>query len=74
MLQAIQYFPIVSSGGANGFRPTSEARLLLDVGADLLSAVTASINWLLEGCCHPEIVPVVFRGRLTGLDKTSGGI
>lgn len=74
--RAVRSFPAGSSGGPDGFKPQH----LLDLvsnregGTDLLSALTAFINMLLQGHCHPDIVPIFFGGRLIALNKASGDI
>src|SRR5664279_329638 len=76
VLAAIRSFPAGSSGGPDGFR----SKHLLDLvsckesGSELLSALTGFINLLLSGTCHPDIIPILFGGRLIALDKHSGDI
>ena len=76
VLAAIRLFSAGSSGGPDGFRP----KHLLDLvsckesGSELLSALTGFINLLLSGTCHPDIIPILFGGRLIALDKHSGDI
>ena len=74
--KAILSFSAGSSGGPDGLRP----RHLIDLincktsGQDLLSAITAFTNMLLDGKCHPAVRPILFGGKLTVLAKNSGGI
>ena len=32
------------------------------------------INYLLEGKCHPQFIPILFGGKLIALNKKTGGI
>ena len=76
ILLALRSFPAGSSGGPDGLRP----KHLLDLcnckatGQSLLSAISSLINLLLEGKCHPDVIPILFGGKLTALVKKSGGI
>jgi Reverse transcriptase (RNA-dependent DNA polymerase) len=76
VLKAIRSFPAGSAGGPDGIRP----KHLLDLvncktaGQQLLSAITAFINMLLEGKCHPQVTPFLFGGKLIALTKKCGGI
>jgi hypothetical protein len=65
-----------SSGGPDGFRPQHLIDLIsnCESGAELLSALTAYVSILLQGHCHPHVVPVLFGGHLIALNKPSGGI
>lgn len=74
--RAIQTFPPGSSGGLDGLRPQHLKDLINCVasGAQLLSALTEFVNLLLSGVCHPQVVPILFGGRLIALNKKSGGI
>ena len=76
VLKAIRSFPAGSSGGPDGLRPKHIIDLVCckTVGHELLSALTCFINMLLDGRCHPDIMPVLFRGTLTALQKKAGGI
>ena len=74
--KAILSFPAGSSGGLDGLRP----KHLIDLincktsGQNLLSAITAFTNMLLDGKCHPAVRPILFGGNFTALAKKSGGI
>jgi len=76
VLKAIRSFPAGSSGGPDGIRPQH----LLDLvnctvsGSNVVAAITAFVNTLLDGNCHPEVRPVLFGGNLIALDKKCGGI
>ena len=74
--KALRSFPAGSSGGVDGLRPQHFVDLVANVesGASLLTALTAFVNIILAGKCHPDIVPVFFGGRLLALDKKCGGI
>ena len=76
VLQAIRSFPAGSSGGPDGIRPQHILDLVScqESGSGLLTAITAFINSLLDGKCNPEVLPVLFGGRLIALEKKSGGI
>jgi hypothetical protein len=76
VLKAIRSFPSGSSGGPDGLRPQHVVDLVgcQESGADLLSAITAFTNMLLDGKCHRDVVPVLFGGTLIALEKKSGGI
>ena len=73
---ALRSFPDGSSGGPDGLRP----KHLLDLcnckatGQSLLTAISSLMNLLLEGKCHPDVIPILFGGNLTALVKKSGGI
>ena len=73
---AIRSFPSGSSTGPDGLRPQH----LLDMvtcnqgGQQLITAITAFVNLLLNGKCPPAIATVLFGGRLIALQKKSGGI
>ena len=32
------------------------------------------VNMLLEGKCHPDVIPILFGGNLTALVKKTGGV
>ena len=76
MILSIRSFPAGSAGGPDGLRP----RHLLDLvncksaGHKLLSAITMFVNMLLEGKCHPDVIPILFGGNLTALVKKTGGV
>ena len=73
--KAILSFPAGSSGGLDDLRP----KHLIDLincktsGQDLLSAITALTNMLLDGKCHPAVRPILFGRNLTAQAKKSGG-
>ena len=75
VLKAIS-FPAGSSGGLDGLRPKHIIDLVYckTAGHELLSAFTSFINMLLDGRCHPDVMPVLFGGNLTALQKKAGGI
>ena len=76
VLKAIKSFPTGSFGGTDGLRP----RHIIDLvcckmaGHELLSALTSFINVLLDGRCHPDVIPVLFGRNLTALQKKAGSI
>lgn len=76
VLGAIRSFPAGSAGGPDGFRPQHLLDLVSNAesGPDLITALTAFVNMILGGSCHPEIVPILFGGRLIALSKKKGGI
>jgi hypothetical protein len=76
VLKAIRSFPAGSSGGPDGIRPPHILDLVSsqESGSDLLTAITAFINGLLDGKCNPDVLPVLFSGRLAALEKKSGGV
>ena len=57
-------FPTGSSGGPDG----------ADIKPNLLTAITALVNHLLQGHCPTEVVPFLFCGSLTALTKKTGGL
>ena len=64
-------------GGRDGIRPQHIVPTLLAVknfGSELLSAITAFTNSLLQGKCHHDVIPILFGGNLIALEKKSGGI
>jgi hypothetical protein len=71
ILGALRSFPAGSSGGPDGLRPQH----LLDMvnnrefGQTLLSSLTAFVNMLLRGTCHPKISSIFFGGRLIALTE-----
>ena len=76
ILKAIRSFPAGSSGGPESLRPKHIIDLVRckTPGHELLSAFTYFINMLLDGRCHPDVMPVLFGGNLTALQKKAGGI
>ena len=76
VLNAVRSFPAGSSGGPDGFRPQHLVDLVNcpEASSELISALTAFVNLVLSGHCHPAITPVLFGGRLIALNKKSGGI
>ena len=73
---AISSFPTGSAGGPDGLRPQHVSDLLncLEAGPALLTEITAVVNLLLQGNCTSSIIPIIFGGNLTALNKKSGGI
>jgi hypothetical protein len=76
VLKALKSFPAGSSGGPDGLKPQHFMDLVncREGGAELLSAVTAFINVLLEGSCNSKLASFFFGGRLIALEKKGGGI
>ena len=76
ILLALRNFPAGSSGGPDGFRPKHRMDLsnCKATGQSLLMAISSLINFLLEGKCQPDVIPILFGGNLTALVKKSGGI
>jgi hypothetical protein len=76
VFKAVRSFPAGSSGGLDSFRPQHLIDLVgcLESGGDLLTALTSFVNLLLDGKCHPVVIPILFGGRLIAFDKKSGGI
>jgi hypothetical protein len=74
--KTVPSFPAGSSCGHDSFRHQHLFDLVTnrEDGTKLLSALTTFVNTLLQGRCHPEIVPVLFEGRFIDLSKASGGI
>jgi len=76
VMSAIRTFPAGSAGGPDGIRPQH----ILDLvtcqvnGPALLTTITAFVNALLDGRCHPAVAPVLFGGQLVALEKKTGGI
>ena len=74
--KAKRSFPAGSAGGPDGLLP----RHLLDfvickfAGHTLLSAITMFVNMLLEGKCHPDVIPFLFGGNLAALVKKTSGV
>ena len=71
VFKAIRSFPAGSSGVSDGVRP----KHILDLvsckiaGHKFLAAITGFVNMLLDGVCHPHVIPVLFSGILTALIK-----
>ena len=59
-------FPAGSSGGPDGVRPQHILDLIncRECGTALLTSITGFVNSLLQGKCHPEVVPILFGGNL----------
>ena len=64
-------FPAGSSSGPDGLRPKLIIYLVCckKAGHELPSALIGFINMLLNGRCHPDVMPVLFGGNLTALQK-----
>ena len=45
-----------------------------EAGAELVMAITAFTNVLLDGRCHADVVLNLFGGSLIALEKKSGGV
>ena len=76
VLKAIRSFPADSSGEPDGMWPKHILDLVSCKIADqkFLTAITGFVNMLLDGVCHPDVIPVLFGGNLTVLMKKCGGI
>jgi len=76
VIKAIRTFPAGSTAGPDGIRPQHLLDLITckKAGKELVSAITALINLLLEGRCPLEVATVLFGGRLFALQKKSGGV
>ena len=76
VLKAIRSFPAGSCGGPDGIRPQHILDLVgcSESGNSVLAAVTAFVNMLMDGKCHPAARPILFGGNLIALKKKSGGI
>ena len=74
--KAIMSFPAGSSAGPDGLRPQHLKDLIncQERGSDLLTALTGFVNMVLSGHCPRDVAPILFGGRLIGLEKKSGGI
>jgi hypothetical protein len=74
--RAVRSFPAGSSGGPDGIRPQHVVDLInsREAGPELLSAITAFTNMLLDGECHQAVTPILFGGNLIALEKKSGGV
>ena len=75
-LKAIRSFHAGFVGGPDGFRPQHLLDLVQsqESGKRLLTSVTSSVNFLLEGKCHENFVHILFESRLLAMDKKSGSI
>ena len=73
---AIRSFPAGSAAGPDGLRPQHLLDLITckEAGQELVSAITALTNLLLEGRCPAEVATILFCGRLFALQKKSGGV
>ena len=76
ILLALRSFPAGSRGGPDGLRPKHLLVLCncKATGQSLLTAIFSLINLLLEGKCHPDVIPILNGGNLIVLVKKSGGI
>ena len=76
ILLALRSFPAGSSGGPDGLRPKHRLDLYncKATGQSLLTAISSLINLLLEGKCHPDVIPILFGDNLTALVKKSDSI
>jgi hypothetical protein len=76
VLKVIRSFPVGPAGGPDGIRPQHILDMVAckESGSDLLTAITAFINGLLDGKYNPEVLPVFFGGRLIALEKKSVGV
>lgn len=74
--KAIRSFPAGSCGGPDGIRPQHISDLIncVETGSSVLTAITAFVNTLLSGKCHPSVRTILFGGTLIALNKKSGGI
>ena len=74
--KVILLFPAGSAGGPDGIRPQHilDRVSCQESGSDLLTAITAFINGLLDGKCNPDVFQVLFGGRLIPLEKKSHGV
>ena len=72
----LRSFSAGSNGGPNGLR----LKHLLDLcnckatGQSLLTTISSLISLLLEGKCHPDVIPILLGSNLIALVKKSGGI
>jgi len=75
-MKVIHSFLSCSAAGPDRIRPQHLLDLITckEVGQELVSAITALVNLLLEGKCPPEVATVLFDGRLFALEKKSGGV
>ena len=46
----------------------------MESGSDLLTALAAFVNLLLDDKSHPDVIPNLFSRKLIPQDKISGGI
>ena len=76
VIRAMRSFPTGSSGGPDGLRPQHLVDMISSVvdSQALVTAITGFANLLLKGCCPPEVVKVLFGGRMFALQKKSGGV
>ena len=76
ILLALRSFPAGSSGGPDSLRLKHLLNLCncKATGQSLLTATSSLVNLLLEGKCHPDVIPNLFGGNLTVLVKKSDGI
>jgi hypothetical protein len=76
VMKAVRSFPAGSSGGPDGLRPQHLVDLLTcrEGGQELLGVITQFVNCLLDGKCHPDVIPILFGGNLIALEKKTGGI
>jgi hypothetical protein len=76
--RAIQSFPNGSAGGPDGLRPQHLKDLIGAAagngGRDLLRALTAFVNFILQGHTPLSIRPSFFGTKLIALQKKEGGI
>ena len=75
ILRAIRSFPGGSSGGPDALRPQHILEMVTcrEAGVELVMAITAFTNVLLDGRCHAD-VSILFDGYLIALQKKSGGV
>jgi len=76
VMKAVRSFPAGSSGGPDGIRPQHLLDLLTcrEGGQELLGVITQFVNSLLDGKCHPDVIPILFGGNLIALEKKTGGV
>lgn len=76
--KAISTFPPGSAGGLDGMRPQILKDLVGcnqgEVGEDLIKAITAFLNLIMDGGVPPTICPILYGASLTALKKKTGGI
>lgn len=70
---AIRSFPAGSAAGPDGLH-LLDLITCKEAGRELVSAITALTNLLLEGRCPAEVVTILFGGRFFCLQKKSGGV
>ena len=73
---AIQSFPAGSTGGIDGLTPLHLKDLINaeGQGSQLLTAVTALTNLMVNGGVPATIKPFIYGGRLIALNKKDGGV